>query len=100
VVLGSYISTYLYCLIVLNTITENDDFNYIPSLSILFALVAALFNIILLIVFIHQIAMSIQADNIISDISNSLSKDVKVLFPEKMGEDLEEEKKWDIKKEK
>lgn len=87
VVLGSYISTYLYCLIVLNAIQENNGFTFIPSLSILLALIAAITNIILLIVFIHQIAISIQADKVISDISAFISKQVRVLFPEKMGDE-------------
>jgi uncharacterized membrane protein len=50
------------------------------------AIIAAIANIILLIVFIHQIAVSIQADKVISDISLYLSKQVKMLFPDKMGE--------------
>lgn len=100
VVLGTYISTYVYCLIVLNTIKENNNFTFIPSLSILVALVAAVVNIILLIVFIHRIAISIQADHVISAISKSIAKDVQVLFPEKMGEENDDEKRWNVKKEK
>lgn len=87
VVLGSYISTYLYCLIVLNAIQESNNFTFIPTLAIFFAIIAAIANIILLIVFIHQIATSIQADNVISDISAFISKQVRVLFPEKMGDE-------------
>ena len=86
VVLGSYISTYIYCLIVLNTIKDNDVVVFIPEFSTLIAQVAALANIILLIIFIHHIAMSIQADKIISDISQSLSQNIKVLFPEELGD--------------
>jgi len=89
VVLGSYISTYLYCLLVLNAIREGNDYTFIPSISILVAIVAAIVNILLLIVFIHQIAVSIQADNVISDISEFLSKQAKLLFPAKMGEEKE-----------
>jgi uncharacterized membrane protein len=87
IVLGSYISTYLYCLIVLNAIQENNDFTFIPTLAIFLAIIAAIANIILLIVFIHQIATSIQADKVISDISAFISKQVRVLFPEKMGDE-------------
>ncbi|MGQ7868762.1 DUF2254 domain-containing protein [Sunxiuqinia sp. sy24] len=92
IVLGSYISTYLYCLIVLNSIHQNSDYTFIPSLSILVAIIAAIANIILLIVFIHQIAVSIQADKVISDVSISISKQVKLLFPDKMGDDTDAEK--------
>ncbi len=87
IVLGSYISTYLYCLIVLNSIQENNGFTFIPSLSILLAIIAAILNIILLIVFIHQIAVSIQADKVISDISAFIYKQVRVLFPERLSEE-------------
>jgi len=85
IVLGSYISTYLYCLIILNTIKENHTQTFIPSLSILVAIIAAIVNIILLIVFIHKIAVSIQTDKVISDISAFISRQVTFLFPEKMG---------------
>ena len=89
VVLGSYISTYLYCLIVLNAVKESKVDSFIPSLSILVAIIAAVANIILLIVFIHQIAVSIQADKIISDISDFISRQIRTLFPEKMGDEMD-----------
>lgn len=92
VVLGSYVSTYLYCLFVLNSIKESDEYTFIPMLSILFAIIAAVVNIILLIVFIHQIATSIQADKVISDISEVISHQVKTLFPKKTGDQLDDEK--------
>lgn len=91
VVLGSYISTYLYCLFVLNAIKENDGYTFIPALSILIAIFAAFINILLLIIFIHQIAISIQAGTVISDISKVISKHAKVLYPNKMGDELEAE---------
>lgn len=96
VVLGSYISTYLYCLLVLNTIKDVNDYTFIPSLSILVAILAAITNIILLIIFIHHIAISIQADKVISEISESISEQVKKLFPEKMEEEKEIEENVDI----
>jgi uncharacterized membrane protein len=89
VVLGSYISTYLYCLLVLNSITESNGYIFIPSISILIAILAAIANIILLIIFIHRIAISIQADKVISDISDFISKQVETLYPEKSGDDME-----------
>lgn len=91
IVLGSYISTYLYCLIVLNSIIENSSVTFIPSLSILVAIIAAIGNIILLVVFIHQIAVSIQADHVIADISAFISKQVRILFPEKLGDEPDAE---------
>lgn len=95
VVLGSYIATYLYCLIVLIAIKGGEDYTFIPSISILLAIFSAIINIILLIVFIHQIAISIQADKVVSDISDFISKQVETLFPERMGDEKENGKSVD-----
>jgi len=95
IVLGSYVSTYLYCLIVLNAIKDNDVYSFIPSISILVAMLAAVINIILLILFIHNIAISIQADKVISDISDFISMQVGTLFPEKMGDEKMKEESVD-----
>jgi uncharacterized membrane protein len=91
IVLGSYISTYLYCLIVLIAIKGSEDYTFIPSISILVAIFAAIVNIILLIIFIHQIAISIQADKVVADISNFISNQAENLFPERIGEEKESE---------
>ncbi len=95
VVLGTYISTFIYCLIVLNSIKGNEQYTFVPSFSVLFALIAAVANIVLLIVFIHHIAVSIQADNVISKVSESLAGNIENLFPEKLGEADEKETKED-----
>jgi len=98
IVLGSYVATYLYCLLVLNAIKDGSVYTFIPSISILAAILAAVVNIILLIIFIHQIAVSIQADKVIADISDFISQQVKTLFPERMGEEKEEDKDIDTSK--
>jgi len=99
VVLGTYISTYIYCLIVLNTIKDTEDYKFIPSLSILFSILFAVMNIVLLIIFIHRIAISIQADHVISEISVSIGKEVKKLFPETEDDEQEEPIIVDLKEE-
>lgn len=99
VVLGSYIATYLYCLIVLIAIKGAEEYMFIPSISILIAILTAILNIILLIVFIHQIAVSIQADKVVSDISSFISNQVETLFPERMGDGKEPSKAIDLSKE-
>jgi uncharacterized membrane protein len=96
VVLGSYVATYLYCLQVLNVIKDNGDYVFVPSISILVAILITIFNIILLIIFIHNIATSIQADKVIADISDFTSKQLDSLFAEKMGEAVEEDQDIDI----
>ncbi len=97
VVLGSYVSTYFYCLIILNASMGNKhDATFIPSFSILMAIIIALANIILLIVFIHHIASRLQADQVISDISEMLSQTIQSIYPENMGEEPGDQKEPDI----
>lgn len=96
IVLGAYISTYLYCLLVLNSVQDSNDYTFIPSISILVAIIATIANIILLIIFIHQIATSLQADKVASDITDIILRQVKTLLPEKIGEDSKSEYNLDI----
>lgn len=100
VVLGAYVATYLYCLLILNSISGAEDQPFIPSLSILTALFLAIVNIILLIIFIHHIANSIQVNKVISDVSMAIAKNAQVLFPEKIGEGADPEKEWNETEEK
>ncbi|HPJ12976.1 MAG TPA: DUF2254 domain-containing protein [Caldisericia bacterium] len=85
IVLGSYISTYMYCLVVLNAIKDNTTVVFIPSLSVLVALLAAGANIVLLVLFIHHIAVSIQANDVIAKVSQMQSKNIDILFPKDIG---------------
>jgi len=85
VVLGTYVSLYIYCLIVLNAVKDTDQFEFVPIISVFFALVMTIANIVLLIIFINHVANSIQADNIIGKISTHLSVNLKTLFPNQVG---------------
>lgn len=88
-VLGAYVATFLYCLLVLSTIKESTDYLFIPSISIIVAILATVVNILLLIIFIHSIAVSIQADHVIADISNFIANQAKRLFPKRLNEEVE-----------
>jgi len=85
IVLGTYVSTFVYCLLILNSITETEDFEFIPSISVFVALIAAVASIILLVVFIHHISVSIQSNKVIANISKSMLKNIDTFFPEKIG---------------
>lgn len=85
IVLGTYVSSFVYCLIILTSLKQNDDFKFIPSISVFAALASAIAGIILLVVFIHHVSMSIQSDKVISDISEAMSKSIRKLFPDEVG---------------
>ncbi len=91
-VLGTYIATFIYCLLVLRTVKSTAEVEFIPNISVLFAILLALGNIFLLIIFIHHISMSIQADNVVSEISAKLHKNIDTLFPEELGKEKDEDK--------
>lgn len=79
-VLGTFVATFVYCLLVLNSVRGGEEFQFIPVISVFLAIAFGILNIILLIVFIHHIATSIQSDKIISDISTALFDDIKELM--------------------
>ena len=92
VVLGTFIGTFIYCLLVLRTVRgDGDDYNsFIPQLSVTVALALAIASISLLIYFIHHASTIIQASHIISEVSADLDRATDRLFPEKIGRGLSE----------
>ena len=91
VVLGAYTATFMYCLLVLRTVKSYDDIEFVPNLSVIFAILVAIANIFLLIIFIHHISLSIQADYVINDVVKHLHKSIRKLFPEELGEETDRE---------
>ncbi|QDH80868.1 DUF2254 domain-containing protein [Echinicola soli] len=89
VVLGSYIATFTYCLVVLSTVKSSDSLQFLPTISVGFAIILALVNIFLLVIFIHHISINIQADQVVSNVNSSLNENFRRLFPK--GEEEEEE---------
>lgn len=82
-VLGIYIGTFIYCLLVLRQITPVDGAAYVPHLAVNFAILLALAGIGVLIFFIHHIAESIQANTVIANVSRELQNSIDRFFPEK-----------------
>lgn len=96
IVLGSYVSSFVYCLIVLSSLKENESFQFIPAVSVIAALVSAIAGIVLLVIFIHHVSISIQSDKVISDISEAMSKSLRKLFPDDIGHEEEEKSTHDV----
>lgn len=88
VVLGTFVATFLYCLLVLRTIRRADEGAFVPHLSVSLGVLFALASIGVLIYFIHHVAVSIQADEIIARVGDELIVRVETLFPERMGKSV------------
>ena len=86
VVLGSFVGIFVYCLVVLRTIRGGDEGVFVPSLSVVFAIFLAVVGIALLIFFIHHIASSIQASNLIASAAEETYAAIDRLFPQQVGE--------------
>lgn len=93
-VLGTFISTFVYCLLLLRTIRADEESSFVPHLSVSFAVVLAILSISVLIYFIHHVAISIQATSIITSVSNDLEKSIRSLFPDKIGLGRHELREW------
>jgi uncharacterized membrane protein len=85
VVLGTFVSTFLYCLLVLRTIRRADEDAFVPHISVSLGVLFALGSLGVLIYFIHHVAVSIQADEIVTRVGDELIARVEKLFPEQIG---------------
>lgn len=84
IVLGTFVATFLYCLLVLRTI-HVDPNGYTPYWGTLAGLILAVCSLGVLIYFMHHIAVSIQAPNLIAAVYGELEEDLTRLFPERLG---------------
>jgi len=85
-VLGTFIATFLYCLLVLRRIYGEDYNPFVPHISVTLSIVLSFASISMLIYFIHHASTIIQASHVIADVVNDLDKAIERLFPEKIGE--------------
>ena len=81
--LGVFASIFAYCLIVLRTIRGSGGIGeFVPSLAVFLAFVMSLGGIGILIYFIHHIASSIQASNIIATVAEETNASIDRILPE------------------
>ncbi len=80
-VLGTFIATLVFSLMVLRTI-EGGDEGFVPQLSVTTSVVMALGSLGVLIYFIHHVALSIQASKVVATIGKELFSSIDRTFPE------------------
>ncbi|MGD8297199.1 MAG: DUF2254 domain-containing protein [Desulfobacterales bacterium] len=85
-VLGTFVATFTYSILVLRTVNASMEARFIPGLSVTVAMVMSLFGLGVLIYFIHTVSESIQAQNIIARVRRDLENAVDRIFPEKLGQ--------------
>ena len=83
IVLGTFIGTFIYCLLILRTVHgEGDGYSqFVPDISVTVGLVLAIASIGVLIYFIHHASTIIQVSHIISGVTADLDSAIERLFP-------------------
>jgi uncharacterized membrane protein len=69
VLLGTFVSTFIYSVLVVRSIRGSEYSGFVPAISITVAIVLALISLVMLIYFVHHVSTSIQASHIVSVIA-------------------------------
>jgi uncharacterized membrane protein len=75
VVLGTFVGTFIYCLLVLRTIhgKMEDGVEFVPQASVTFAVLLATASIAVLIYFIHHVSVSLQAPAVVAAVLQDMN---------------------------
>jgi uncharacterized membrane protein len=84
-VLGTFVATFVYCLLVLRTIRRVDEGAFVPHVSVTIGVLFALASLAVLIHFIHHVSLSIQADEIVARVAKELDAGIDRNYPEVIG---------------
>jgi uncharacterized membrane protein len=89
ITLGTFIATFLYCLMVLQTVHEavnqpgSTQAAFVPHLATLIALIMAVLSVMVLIYFIHHVPQSINVANVVANVGDEIIKSIQSLYPER-----------------
>lgn len=90
--LGTFIATFLYCLMLLRSVHSGDETaavgaaaEFVPHLAVNGALVLAMLSVVVLIYFIHHVPQSINVANVVARVGNDLIWSIHSLYPENLG---------------
>lgn len=86
VVLGTFIGTFVYCLLILRTIRGEQTDVFVPNFSVTTGVFLALASVGVLIYFINHVSASIQASHVIASVSKELNQAIDRLYPVSLGE--------------
>jgi uncharacterized membrane protein len=84
-VLGRFVATYLYCILLLRLVRSVEEVEFVPNLAVLVALLLAVVNVGVLIYFFHHVSTAIQVPRLIAWISDELQETIRRLFPLRRG---------------
>jgi uncharacterized membrane protein len=99
VTLGTFVATFLYCLLVLRVvrgeaISDNGPYDigiFVPQFSLLIALVLTIASVGELIYFIHHVPDSIHISTVLQRLATDMENKFDELYPETVGDPLDQD---------
>lgn len=92
IVLGTFTSTFIYCLMVLRVVRTGDEGSgddllaeFVPNISLLTAMGLTLMSVSVLIYFIHHVPETLNVGNITGRVGRRLRKDIESIYPADIG---------------
>jgi len=92
IVLGTFISTFVYCLLVLRTVRGTEDSHFVPHIAVAFGVFFALASIGVLIYFIHHVTTSIRIEMLLANLAEETHAAIDRLYPEGIGREPPEDR--------
>jgi len=89
-VLGVFVGIFAYAMVVLRTIRSADEGLFVPSLAVLVGLLLGLVGIGFLVFYIHHIAVSIQAAQILAAVHDETREAIDRLFSDRLQDEAAE----------
>jgi len=81
VVLGTFVATFLYSLLILRTVRASGDHVFVPHLSVTVAFIAAVCRVGVLVYFVHHAAVSLQAHHVVAEVAEDLFDSIERVCP-------------------
>lgn len=82
-VLGIFLATFIYCLLILRTIRtgDTDASSFVPYISVSVGIFMALASILSFVYFVHHVSLSISANRVIDLVGDELDRAIDRLYP-------------------
>jgi uncharacterized membrane protein len=90
IVLGTFIGTFVYCLLVLRVIRGEEHDVFVPNLAVSGGVFLSLASVAVLIYFINHVSASIQAAQVIDSVTGELNEAIDRLYPTHIGQGVED----------
>ncbi len=91
IVLGTFVSTFLYCLLVLRVVRSVEEVAFVPHIAVTGGVLLAVASVGVLLFFIHHVSTSIQVSQIIASVAYELDEAIARLYPDETGQDVSDE---------